>query len=156
MARKFLGRRRAVRLSWYAASAAYSGVYILLASKIAGPYGLPVPWFVAVELVATVPYTLGVARLVEALVDRRMEAAVRWGAVGGAGFLAPDVFILVATPHRPAWLIALVLVWISVSSALAVRSLRERIRARRAGRLVTAAESLVHHDAHRVTVPPDE
>jgi hypothetical protein len=155
MARKSLGRRRAVRLSWYAASVAYSGIYILLAARIAGPYGLPVSWFIAVELVATVPYTLGVARLVEALVDRRTEAAIRWGMLAGAGFFAPDVFILAATPHRPAWLVALVLTWITISSSLAARSLRERIRARRAGRLLTPVESLVHHEPPRpATVPP--
>lgn len=155
MARKFLGRRRAVRLSWYVASAAYSGIYILLAARIAGPYGLPVGWFIAVELVATVPYTLGVARLVEALVDRRLEVALRWGLVGGAGFFAPDLFILLATPHRPVWLVALVLCWILISSTIAVRSVRQRVRARRAGRAALSrpvVEGALDDDPATVTI----
>ena len=131
MARYTLGRRRAVRLSWYVLSAGYSVLYILVFGSLAGPYGLSIWWLAVVELTATVPYTLGVARVVEALVDRRPQLAVRWSLVAGAGYFAPDVFILTATRHLPAWLVAGVLCWATATTTVALHSLRGRIRARR-------------------------
>jgi hypothetical protein len=122
---------RRAKLAWYVASSVYSLVYILLAARIAGPYGLPVLWFAAVEILATFPYTLGVGKVIDAVVARRPEAALRWGMVAMAGFLAPDVFILLATPRRPWWLVVVVAAWVAVTATLAARSLTARIAARR-------------------------
>lgn len=121
---------RNAKLAWYVGSIVYSAVYILLAARIAGPYGLPVFWFAVVEIVSTVPYTYGIGKVIDALIAGKRELALRWGMVGLAGFLAPDVFILVATPRRPWWLVVVILAWVSLSAALTIRSLRQRIRAR--------------------------
>ena len=115
-------------------SAGYSVLYILVFGSLAAPYGLPIWGLAAVELTATVPYTLGVARMVEALVDRRPQLAVRWSLVAAAGYFAPDVFILTATRRPPAWLVAGVVCWATVTTTIALHSLRGRIRTRRRAR----------------------
>jgi hypothetical protein len=129
---------RLVKLTWYTVSALYALLRVALAARFAGPYGLSVPWFAVVELTSTVPYAVGVARTVAALADRRLDRALRWGPIAFAGWIAPDLFVLATTHRPPVWLVVVVLVWLSISGVLGVRSLTTQIRTRRLSNLTAA------------------
>lgn len=121
-------RRRLVEAGWYVVSAAYSLFRIALAKGFVEQYGLNVAVFAAVEVIATVPYSIGVAKLVGALVDRQQGAAFRWGLVASAGFLAPDVYTLATTRRAPWWLITIIAVWLAAAAAAGVIRVRGDVR----------------------------
>lgn len=56
-------------------------------------YGVNLWMFGAIDLLTAVPYGLGTARLVGAIVDRRFQSATRWGVVSAASFLAPYLYL---------------------------------------------------------------
>ncbi len=143
-------RRRHLERGWYAASALYSVFRIALAKGFVEQYGLNVAAFAAVEVIATIPYAIGVAKLVGALVDRRRSAALRWGLVASAGFLAPDVFTLATTRHAPWWLIAIISVWLAGAAVAGVIRIRGDVRKSAARRAALHIESLpvTHRRAH--------
>ncbi|HEU5150259.1 MAG TPA: hypothetical protein VFU19_07165 [Iamia sp.] len=49
--------------------------------------------FGVIDLATAVPYAVGTARLVTSLIDRRAQAAARWGLVAAGSFLAPYLWI---------------------------------------------------------------
>ncbi len=92
--------------------------------------------FALVEFAALVPESIGTCRLVGALVDRDHALAARWGLVAGAGFIAPDVFVLATAHDAPSWLYVVVTVWLVGAVALAIRHLNAAIAARRGERIL--------------------
>jgi hypothetical protein len=94
-------------------------------------YGVNPRMFAVVELSSAIPYSLGTARVVGALADRRRDLALKWGFVAGLGFLAPDLYVLLHTHRAPKTLYFAVSMWIVLAALLAVRTVRKRTAARR-------------------------
>ncbi len=128
-----LQRKWAGRL-WIAGSLGYAAFRVWLARHFLADKGLNVWAFAVVELAATVPWAVGSARAVLAIVDRQRRAAMWWSLLAGAGFLAPDVYVLFATSQRPRWLIPVVVTWAVFAAAFAVHGLATDVRTRRAAR----------------------
>ena len=125
-------RRRRLELGWYGVSALYSVLRIVLAKQFIEEYGLNVAGFALVEVVATFPYAIGTAKLVGALADREHRRALRWALIAGAGFLAPDLFILATTRHAPWWVYAIVGAWLVAAATLGTRKVRDEVSTRAA------------------------
>ena len=128
--------RRRLEWAWYGISLLYCCVRVYLADRYVRRYGLDVPAFAVVEFSSTVPYAVGTARLVGALVDRAMRRATFWGLVASAGFVAPDLFTLVTADRTPGWLVAVIVVWLCGATVLAVHRLRKSVVERRRRRAV--------------------
>ena len=124
--------QRRVERAWVIANLGYSVLRILFYRQLLADRGLNVWAYVLVELSATLPWSIGSARLVMALAARSRSLALRWGAVATIGFIAPDVFILTTTDRVPPWIYVVIFAWIVVAGALAVRRIRSAVRARRA------------------------
>lgn len=98
-----------------------------------GGYGVN-PWvYGAIDLVSSVPYGLGTARVVTGVLDRDWARVRRWGTIAALAFVAPDVYIVFAGESMP-WPVYVVLgAWCSVAAVFAFRSLRRQVRERKAG-----------------------
>lgn len=76
------------------------GVLIFVAVRFAATYSVmpedrtTVVVFGLLDIGTAVPYAIGIARLVSSLVDRRPQAAARWGIVASVSFMAPYVWLL--------------------------------------------------------------
>lgn len=99
-------------------------------------HGLNVWVFGLIDLVTAVPYALGVAFVVGAMVDHRLAEASRWAMIAIASFLAPYVYVAWAgrTGTFPRYVWYALAVLIVLFGGNAVRSVRRRVREGRAGR----------------------
>jgi hypothetical protein len=116
---------------WYALSLAYCATRVYLANRYVRPYGLNIGVFATVEILASIPYAIGTAKLVSALADRRSAAAARWGLLASAGFFAPDLFMLLSTDEAPSWLTSVLLGWLTVAIGLTVVRTLQAVNARK-------------------------
>ena len=64
-------------------------------------YGINTAVFAVIELASASVYGAGSARLVIAVIDRQHKAAMKWGMISAATYLAPDVFVLSAGHALP-------------------------------------------------------
>jgi hypothetical protein len=119
---------------WYAASLTYCGVRVYLADRYLRDHGLNVAVFAAIEFAATLPYAIGSARAVGAIVRHDTRRALLWALVASAGFVAPDVYLLATTDEPPRWLELVIGVWLVVGLAFALRRGVQATRAATAAR----------------------
>jgi hypothetical protein len=96
-------------------------------------YGLNVWVFGFIDLITAVPYALGTARTVGALVDRDHQAIARWSLVAAVAFLAPYLYIAWAgrTATFPTVVYVVVGLLLAGFGANAVWSVRRKARAER-------------------------
>ncbi len=125
------GRRDRLELMWFLAVMTWSVLRITAVGAWLQGYGVN-PWhYAAVDLGSSAPYSLASARLLGALVDGRTRAAVPWGAVALATFLAPDVYIFAAGRALP-WPTYVVVGSIAIiGGVLAVRHGQAKVHERR-------------------------
>jgi hypothetical protein len=133
-AARSIQKRDLVRYIWVGVSLGYAALRILLAQEFLAEHGLNIWAFAIVELVSTVPWAVGSARAVTALIDKNSRRATGWAAVASAGFLAPEVFVLIATDRPPKWLPWVLALWVGVAGLLAVRRIIREVRQRRDAR----------------------
>ena len=93
-------RRKRLELLWIGVGFSYSLFRVWVANVTVKKYGVPILWFAAVEVLSSFPYSLGTARVVARLVDREYPAALRWGLLAAATFVAPEVYIVAASRHH--------------------------------------------------------
>ncbi len=98
--------------------------------------------FGLLDLGTAVPYALGTARLVTNLVDRRPQAAARWGALASGSFLAPYLWIAWAGRDGtfPTVVYVVTVVFMVSLGANAVLGIRRRVRTE-AGKAELAAQN---------------
>lgn len=117
--------------SWAVGIVVFSAARALIAWPTLGRYGVD-PWtFLAVDLLTAPPYGIGQAVTVKILRDRHRPPrdAVSWAAVVVASFLAPYVYIFLASGSMPAYATAGVLLWMALFGALAALRIRSQVRA---------------------------
>jgi hypothetical protein len=93
-------RRKRLELLWIAVGFGYSLFRVFIANVTVKKYGVPIVGFAAVEILSSFPYSLGTARVVARLVDRNYPAAMRWGVLAAATFVAPELYIVFAGHHH--------------------------------------------------------
>ncbi|MEZ5215747.1 MAG: hypothetical protein R2715_03920 [Ilumatobacteraceae bacterium] len=114
--------QRALTMTWYLGSLAYSTLRITLARRFLGPYGLSTPELRMVEFTSLLPYSIGVARGVTSWIERRRDLAMRWAAVASIGFAAPDVYLVSTTRQVPVWLYVVLGTWVLTTALLGYRT----------------------------------
>ena len=133
-------RRRILERLWIVGSVAYGGVRIFVADRTVKRYGVNIWGFAAIELSTSWLYGLSTARLVGALVDRRLRPALRWGAVASATFLAPESFIQLTGRRMPAAVYVVIGALLATLGTAAAVSLVRKVRSgRRATHTALAA-----------------
>jgi len=116
--------------SWAVGIIVFSAARALIAWPTLGRYGVD-PWaFLAVDLLTAPPYGIGQAVTVKILRDRTRAPrdALGWAAVVVASFLAPYVYIFLASGSMPAYATAGVLVWMALFGVLAALRIRSQVR----------------------------
>lgn len=87
-------RRRTLERLWFGLVMAWSGCRIAAVWEWLDRYGVHPLVYALVEFGSSVPYAIGSAKTIGAIVDRRYRRAAVWGLVAAVCFAAPDVFIL--------------------------------------------------------------
>lgn len=85
--------RRYLTVSWIVTILVFTVVRLVVARGTLEKYGLNIWVFGALDLATAVPYAVGVARVVTALVDRQVRQAGRWAMVAVVAFLAPYIYV---------------------------------------------------------------
>jgi hypothetical protein len=80
-------------LGWVVTIVAFTIARFFVAKGTLEAYGLNLWVFGIIDIVTAVPYALGVAHVVGALVDRQPARAGRWGTVALVSFLAPYLYV---------------------------------------------------------------
>lgn len=108
----------------------FSAARALVAWPTLGRYGVN-PWvFLAIDIVTALPYGVGQAVTVKILRNRSRPPtdAVGWAALVAAMFLAPYVYILVASGDMPLYAYLGVILWMLVFGVLAAVRMRRQVR----------------------------
>ncbi len=85
--------RRRLELSWVLGVVLFTVARLVVARETLGQYGLNIWVFGVIDLVTAVPYAVGTAKLVGAMVDRNGRSAGGWAAVAGISFIAPYLYV---------------------------------------------------------------
>lgn len=134
--------RQILTLSWVVGIVLFTLGRLVVAKGTLEEYGLNLWVFGVIDLVTAVPYALGVAKVVTAMIDRNFAGTTTWAAVAAGSFLAPYAYIAWAgqdASFPPAVYVALA-VLIAIFGGNAVLSVRRKVRA---GRLETASAAPV-------------
>ena len=86
--------RKYLTISWVLTIVIFTIARVWAARETLQGKGLNIWVFAFIDLVTAVPYAIGVAKVVTALIDRRPGTASRWGAVAIASFFAPYLYIV--------------------------------------------------------------
>jgi hypothetical protein len=86
--------RRRVEVSWVVTIVLFTLARLVVAAETLRDYGLNIWVFGVIDLVTAIPYAVGVAKVVEAFIDRRPRSASTWAIVACVSFLAPYLYIL--------------------------------------------------------------
>lgn len=86
--------RRYLTLGWVITIVVFTLARVWAARETLQGKGLNIWIFGFIDLVTAVPYAIGVAKVVTAMIDRRPAQASRWGAVAVASFFAPYLYIV--------------------------------------------------------------
>jgi hypothetical protein len=89
-------RRQIFEISWVVGVVAFTFLRLLVAQETLVQYGLNIWVFGFIDLITAVPYAVGVARVVEAMVDRDAKGASGWLLVAGFSFVAPYAYVALA------------------------------------------------------------
>ncbi|MFZ4519502.1 MAG: hypothetical protein ACOYOP_14010 [Microthrixaceae bacterium] len=117
--------------AWSVGILLFSAARALIAWPTLGRYGVD-PWlFLAIDIVTALPYGVAQAVTVKILRDPSRPAghAAGWATVVGVAFLAPYVYIFVASGSMPVYAYLGVLLWMALFGVLAVLRMRKQVRA---------------------------
>lgn len=119
--------------TWVVGVVAYGLARTVVVWQVLGDYGVN-PWIYGViDVVSSVPYGLGTARVVTGILDRDWARVRRWGLIAVAAFSAPDLYIVVAGRGMPTLIYVVLGAWLLAGAALAARSVVRKHRAERVG-----------------------
>ena len=126
--------RRNLTVSWVIGVVAFTLARFFVAQETLADYDLNIWLFGFIDLVTAVPYAVGVAKVVGALVDRDARGASWWVAVAGICFIAPYAYIALAgkDAELPTTVYAVLGGLVLVFGANAVWGIARKVRAGRA------------------------
>ena len=124
-------RRRMVEVLWVVAALAYGLGRAIVVWKTLGDYGVN-PWIYGVlDVISTVPYAIGTARVVTGVIDRDWARVRLWGTIAAVAFLVPDLYIVIVGESMPLVVYVVLGVWFIGAVYFAVRSITKKVRANR-------------------------
>ena len=85
--------RHYLTVSWVITIVGFTLLRFVVAKETLEGYGLNIWVFGFIDLITAVPYAIGVARVVGAMIDREPSRASAWAVVACGSFLAPYVYI---------------------------------------------------------------
>lgn len=124
-------RRLLAERAWIIGVVAFTVGRFVVAYSTLRQYRLNIWLFGFIDIITAVPYGVGTARLVLAMIDRKPVAAVRWGMVAAASFLAPYLYIAIAGQAMPMVVYVVLAALILLFGANAILSVRRDVRKRR-------------------------
>lgn len=115
--------------AWIVGIFLFSAARALIAWPTLGRYGVDPVLFLVLDLVTAFPYGLGQAVTVKILRTdgRPVRDAVPWGVMVAVMFLAPYVYIVLASGSMPLLAYLGVLAWMLVFGVLAVVRMRKQV-----------------------------
>lgn len=122
--------RHYLTVSWVVTIVAFTILRFVVAKGTLEEYGLNVWVFGAIDLITAVPYAIGVARVVGALVDRNLSAISTWASVAAFSFMAPYLYIAWAgrTATFPREVYVALVVLIVIFGGNAILGVRRKVR----------------------------
>lgn len=137
-------RRHIFEISWILGVVAFTLLRLVVAQETLVQYGLNIWIFGFIDLVTAVPYAVGVARVVEAMVDRDAKGASGWLLVTGFSFVAPYAYVALAGRNASfpvgVWVVLIVVMVVFGANAV-WNGLRKVRRARAAAQQSPAMSS---------------
>jgi hypothetical protein len=124
-------RRKNLERLWIVVGVAYGVARVFIAYKTVKQYGVNIWAFGVIEIGGSFPYSLGIARLVENLVDHNREGAVRWGVLALICYAAPEAFILLTGDDMPVEVYVTIAIILTVLGTIAVLGIVRRVRTSR-------------------------
>jgi hypothetical protein len=126
-------RRQWLERTWIVTVVVFTLARLLVARATLAERGLNIWIFGIIDLATAFPYALGIARVVEAVVDRDGHALGRWTLVAGASFIAPYCYIAWAGAEEgfPTQVYVVLGVLIAIFGANAIWGVLRKIRAAR-------------------------
>jgi hypothetical protein len=122
------GRRKALERLWVVAGVSYGVFRVFVANATVKKYGVNIWAFAVVEIGSSFPYSLGTARVVGAIVDRKRQTVVQWGLISLACFAAPEAFILITGHNMPRSVYVVIGVILAVFGFVAVFGIVRKVR----------------------------
>lgn len=122
--------RRYLTISWVVTIVGFTLVRLVVARGTLERYGLNVWIFGVIDLATALPYAIGVAKVVTAMIDRQVSTAGRWAVVAGLSFLAPYGYVAWAGKDGefPSSVYFVLLALIVLFAANAIRGVVRRVR----------------------------
>jgi hypothetical protein len=123
--------RQILTLSWVIGIVLFTLGRLVVAKGTLEEYGLNLWVFAVIDLVTAVPYALGVAKVVTAMIDRNFAGTTSWAAVAVGSFLAPYLYIAWAGQDAsfPTEVYVALAVLIVIFGGNAILSVRRKVRA---------------------------
>jgi hypothetical protein len=122
------GRRKALERLWVVAGVSHGVFRVFVANATVKKYGVNIWAFAVVEIGSSFPYSLGTARVVGAIVDRKRQTVVQWGLISLACFAAPEAFILITGHNMPRSVYVVIGVILAVFGFVAVFGIVRKVR----------------------------
>jgi hypothetical protein len=94
-------------------------------------YGVNTVIFAAIELISASIYGMSSARFVFAVIDRKRKDAMKWGAIAGLMYLAPDFYVLSVGQRLPVTAYAAIALLLVATLLQLAWQLRGQLLARR-------------------------
>lgn len=117
--------------TWVVGVLAYGLARTFVVWGALGRYGVN-PWvYGVIDLVSSVPYAIGTAKVVTGIIDRDWARARKWGLIAVVAFIAPDLYIVIAGHGMPALVYVVLGAWVAVAALLAGRSVALKLRTAR-------------------------
>lgn len=125
--------RQRLELSWVISIVVFTLARFFVAQETLERYGLNIWVFGFIDLVTAVPYALGTARVVGAMVDRDLSAASRWAGVAAFCFIAPYAYIVWSGKDAtfPTAVYVVLAILVAIFGANAVWSIARKVKAAR-------------------------
>src|SRR4051812_26590015 len=86
--------RQRLELSWVVGIVVFTLARFFVARETLEKYGLNIWVFGFIDLITAIPYAIGTARVVGALVDRDLAGASKWAGIAAVSFFAPYAYIV--------------------------------------------------------------
>jgi len=120
--------RIVLEATWVVGVVAYGLARTLVVWGALSDYGVN-PWIYGIiDLVSSVPYAIGTARVVTGILDRDWARVRKWGTIAVLTFFAPDVYILLAGHGMPTTVYLVLGAWLLVAIAIAGRGMSCKLR----------------------------
>lgn len=126
--------RQRLEISWVIGIVAFTLLRFFVAKETLEQYGLNIWIFGFIDLITAVPYAIGTARVVGAIVDRDLPSASKWAGIAAVSFFAPYAYILWAGQDAtfPTTVYVVLGVLVAIFGANAVWGIIRKVRAARA------------------------